>query len=69
MQATVQLPAGAAERAQPLYAERFEARARAIGIPHSTVTVLRFADPIRLTATVPAPDSSQHGLCPAGGPA
>ena len=58
MQATVQLPAGAAERAQPLYAERFEVRARAIGIPHSTVTVLRFADPIRLTATVPAPDSA-----------
>ena len=58
MQATVRLPARAAERAQPLYAERFEARARAVGIPHSTVTVLRSADPIRLTATAFRPPTA-----------
>ncbi len=58
VQATVRLPAEAAEQAQPLYAERFEARARAVGIPHSTVTILRSADPIHLTATVPPPDST-----------
>ena len=56
VRAIVRLPAEAAERAQPLYAERFEARVRARGIPHSTVTILRSADPIHLTATVPPPD-------------
>jgi len=58
VQATIRLPADAAAQAQPLYAERFEARARAVGIPHSTVTILRSADPIPLTVTVPPPDSA-----------
>lgn len=56
--ATLRLPAGAAARAQPLYAERFAVRARAEGVPHSTVTILRSSDPIHLPLTVPPPEES-----------
>lgn len=65
IRARIRLPAEAAERAQPLYAERFEARARAVGVPHSTVPILRSSDPIHLTVTVPPPDTAlQFPLLP-----
>jgi len=57
IQATVRLPAAVAAKAEPLYCERFEARARAAGIDDSTVTILRSSDPVHLTVTVPIPET------------
>lgn len=57
IRATIRLPADAAKDAQPLYAERFEARAWIPDQPYSTVTILRSSDPIYLTVTVPPPDN------------
>jgi hypothetical protein len=56
IEARVGLPAEAAARLEPLYCERFEARASAEGIEDSDVTILRSADPIHLTVTVPIPE-------------
>ena len=53
VEATVWLPADVAADRPPLYAERFEVRAAAEGVPDSEVTILRSADPIHLTVTVP----------------
>jgi len=54
--AQVTLPAAVAAARAPLYSERFEVRAEAEGYPDSTVTILRSADPIHLTVTVPIPE-------------
>ena len=56
VQASIALPASVAERKEQLYCERFEARACAQEIPDSEVTILRSADPIHLTVTVPIPE-------------
>jgi hypothetical protein len=54
--AEVSLPADVAAKAEPLHCERFEARAEAVGVPDSEVTILRSSDPIHLTVTVPLPE-------------
>lgn len=51
--ARIALPAAVAAEKPPLYCERFEVVARAEGVEDSEVTVLRSADPIHLTVTVP----------------
>jgi hypothetical protein len=56
VQATITLPASEASTAEPLYTERFEARAEALEYANSTVTILRSSDPIHLTVTVPIPN-------------
>jgi len=56
VQATVALPASVAGRKEQLYCERFEARACAREVPDSEVTILRSADPMHLTVTVPIPE-------------
>ncbi len=53
VEATVALPAAVAADKPPLYCERFEVVARAESVEDSEVTILRSADPIHLTATVP----------------
>ena len=53
VEAKIVLPATIAAQKEPLYCERFEARACAADIPDSEVTILRSADPIHLTVTVP----------------
>lgn len=55
--ARISLPDAVARRMGPLYCERFEARARAEGVPDSEVTILRSADPIHLPVTVPIPEA------------
>jgi len=56
VEARVILPADVAREAEPLHCERFEARAVAEEVPDSEVTILRSADPIHLTVTVPIPE-------------
>src|SRR5690606_24928730 len=53
IEATVSLPADVAAEAQPLYAERFAVFASARGVEDSEVTIVRSADPIHLSVTVP----------------
>jgi hypothetical protein len=53
VEATISLPATAAGKAEPLYAEPFEVRAFAEGIDDSEVTILRSSDPIHLPVVVP----------------
>jgi hypothetical protein len=53
IEATITLPAAAAAKAEPLYAEPFEVRATAEGIDDSEVTILRSSDPIHLPVVVP----------------
>jgi hypothetical protein len=55
--AKVMLPAGVAEAKPALYCERYLAKARAVGVADSTVTILRSSDPIHLTVTVPIDES------------
>lgn len=51
--ATLTLPSDVADSAEQLYTERFRVTAEAEGYADSKVTVLRSADPIPLTVTVP----------------
>jgi len=65
VRAAVRLPGAIVDQSPPLYCERFEARAEAVGIPDSTVTLLRSSDPIHLTVTVPiAEEKLQFPLLP-----
>lgn len=57
IEAKLALPAGLAEKAPPLYCERFEAIAAVDGLPDSDVTILRSSDPIPLSVTVPLPEA------------
>ena len=57
VEARIVLSAAVAAKAAPLYCERFEARAAAEGLPDSDVTILRSADPIHLSVTVPIDES------------
>jgi hypothetical protein len=52
----VWLPAAFVAGAKPLHCEQFEARAVAVEIEDSEVTILRSADPIHLNVTVPIPE-------------
>lgn len=56
VQVEIVLPA--ADRFQPLYAERFELWARAVGIEDSDVTIIRSSDPIHLPVVVPLSEES-----------
>lgn len=58
VQAMAILPAGVAATKPPLYSEFFEARASVVGMPDSEVTILRSADPIHLSVTVPVPEKN-----------